>query len=104
MRNMPAMIEITRQLVGVNNVDNVKNTTRNDITSNDINRTKQIKNNNQLGLDRELTTKKSLGVNTRKDISSQTVKNKNQFSISDKINTFKKLFSKICLLISFLTI
>jgi hypothetical protein len=94
--------ETTRQLVGVNETGKIKNTRTNDISSNEITRTKQSRNDKQLGLDRELTTKKSLGINNGKDLSRETVKYNNRLDINNKIknsnrigNQTKELFNNM---------
>jgi len=83
--------ETTRQLVGVTETGKIKNTKTNDISSNDMTRTKQTRNDKQLGLDRELTTKKSLGINNGNDLSRETVKNTNRLDINNKIKNSNRI-------------
>jgi hypothetical protein len=94
-------IETTRQVVGVTDANKIKNTRTDDISSNDITRTKQTRNDKSLGLDREVTTKKSLGSNNRNDVSKQNVKTNTAGNYSDQINKnnrigneTKKIFGK----------
>ena len=91
--------DLTREVVGLNSVDrntNVRNS--NTLGERNSNTTREVK---QLGLDREVTTKKSLGINKRNDISKETVSRNNTKNISNRINQnnrigneTKKLFGK----------
>jgi len=93
--------DLTREVVGLKDKERIINTKRNDVASNEISRTTGIRNDKQLGLDREVKTKKSLGINTRNNDSRKTVKSNNFRNTSDRINKnnrigneTKKLFGK----------
>ena len=62
--------DLTREVVGLNTINRTSDTKR---------------NNKQLGLDREVSTNKTLGINKRNVVSSETVKRNNK-NISDRIN------------------
>ncbi len=78
--------EVTREVVGLKENEKIKTTKRNDVVSNDLDRTNDIRNNKQLGLEREISTNKSLGINNSKDISRENVKSNNLSDISTRIN------------------
>jgi len=79
--------EINRQVVGLNDLDRINNSKRKDISSNEITRTTDIrKDKQQLGLDREVTTKKSLGIDKRNDVSVKNTKTNNLGRNSSQIN------------------
>lgn len=90
--------DLTREVVGLKDVERIKNTKRNDVSSNEISRTTDIRKDKQLGLDREVTTKKNLGNFTRNDVSKNTRNNSvgkysNQINKNNRIGSeTKKLF------------
>ena len=91
--------DLKREVVGLKNVD--RNTdVRNSKVLGERNSktTREVK---QLGLEREVTTKKSIGINRRNDVSKETVSrtntnnNSNRINQNDRIgNETKKLFGK----------
>jgi hypothetical protein len=93
--------DLTREVVGLKDGERITNTKRNDIASNELSRTTDITHDKQLGLDREVTTKKSLGINNRNDVSRKNVRSSNTGNVSENINKnnrigneTKKIFGK----------
>jgi hypothetical protein len=87
--------DITREVVGLNTIDRTVDSKRIDVSS------KEIRNNKQLGLDRVVSTDKSLGINKRNVGSKETITRNNTKNISGRINKndrvsneTKKLFGK----------
>jgi len=78
--------DVTREVVGLKDNERISNTKRNDVASNEISRTTDVRKDKKLGLDREVTTNKSLGISTRNNDSRKNVKSNNNGNVSDRIN------------------
>jgi hypothetical protein len=93
--------DVTREVVGLKDNERISNTKRNDVASNEISRTTDARKDKKLGLDREVTTNKSLGISTRNNDSRKNVQSSNNGNVSDRINNnnrigneTKKIFEK----------
>lgn len=78
--------DLTRNLSNTTTSDRITSTKRNDLAGNDLNRSNNIRNDKQLGLDREVTTKKSLGIDNRNDVSKKISTSNKLGNYTDKMN------------------
>jgi len=79
--------EITRQVVGLNDLERIDNNKRKDVSSTELTRTTEIKKDKQqYGLDREGKTTKSLGINNTNDIRNKINTSNDLKKYTDRIN------------------